>query len=404
MVGMRPEDRPRLYTGVLTRHLDRERQIALVSGPRQVGKTTTCRDLADAYLNWDNLDHRRLLLQGPTAVAAHLDLDRLRDRVPVIVFDELHKHARWRTFLKGFFDTYEHRARILVTGSSRLDVFRRGGDSLMGRYFLYRMHPLTVAECLDVFPRDTALRPPAPIEEPDWRALVNHGGFPEPFTRREDSFSRRWRRLRHDLLMKEDTRDAARIEDLASLEVLGRILAERSSVQLVYSNLSREVGVSVDTIRRWLDLVERLHFGFRIRPWYRNVPRSLRKEPKWYLRDWSGIADPGARSETFVACHLLKAVEGWTDLGLGTFELGYLRDKEKREVDFVVVRDRTPWFLVEVKQADQQLSDSLDFMQRQTGSAHAFQCVLDAPYVDRDAFTETRPVIVPARTLLSQLL
>ena len=141
-----------------------------------------------------------------------------------------------------------------------------------------------------------------------------------------------------------------------------------------------------------------------MRPWFRNVSRALRKEPKWYLRDWSGIADVGARAETLVACHLLKAVEGWTDLGLGAFELRYLRDKAKREVDFLVVRDRVPWFLVEVKAADQKLSDALAHMQAQTKAPHAFQCVIDSPFVEADCFRANRPVIVPARTLLSQLL
>ncbi len=395
----------RLYGNLLNQHLSRERQMAFVSGPRQVGKTTICRSTATAYLNWDNIDHRRLILKGPQAVAEHLDLDRLAAGPVVIVFDELHKHLRWKSFLKGFFDTYEDRTRILVTGSARLDVFRRGGDSLMGRYFLYRMHPISVAECLHTDPPDTSLiRPPSQIPPEDWKALWEHGGFPEPFLRREPSFSRRWRTLRQDLLMREDTRDAARIEDLGALEVLGAILAERSGQQLIYSNLAREVGVAVDTIRRWVDLLDRLYYGFRLRPWFKNVTRSLRKEPKWFLRDWSGIADAGARAETFVACHLLKAVEGWTDLGLGTFELRYLRDKEKHEVDFIVIRDRQPWFLVEVKTGPSKISPSLRRMQTQTQALHAFQCEIDAPYIDADCFRENRPISVPASTLLSQLL
>jgi predicted AAA+ superfamily ATPase len=397
--------RERLYTRILQRHLAAERQIAMVSGPRQVGKTTQCRTLADHYLNWDNLDDRRILLKGPAAVAVRLGLERLAAAPPVAVLDELHKDPRWKSRLKGFFDTYETRVRLVVTGSARLDIFRRGGDSLMGRYFLYRMHPWTVAECIDVAPPgEEIVRTPARLPDDDWRALWEHGGFPEPFLRRSPSFTRRWRRLRHELLMREDTRDIAQVADMGALEVLGQILAERSAQQLVYSNLSREVGTSVDTIRRWLDLLDRLYYGFRLRPWFENVPRSLRKEPKWYPRDWSGITDPGRRAETFVACHLLKAAEGWTDLGLGTFELRYLRDKEKREVDFVVVRDGRPWFLVEVKSTSERLSESLSRMQVRTGARHAFQCVLDSAFVDRDCFGETRPVIVPAKTLLSQLL
>ena len=114
--------------------------------------------------------------------------------------------------------------------------------------------------------------------------------------------------------------------------------------------------------------------------------------------------DEGNRVETFVACHLLKAVEGWTDLGIGDFELFYLRDKKKREVDFLVVRDGEPWFLVEVKKSDESISPNLAFYQKATGARHAFQVVYDAPYVDVDCFSRTDPVVVPARTFLSQLL
>ena len=183
-----------------------------------------------------------------------------------------------------------------------------------------------------------------------------------------------------------------------------RILAGRSGQQLVYSNLATELAVSVDTVKRWVDLLGRLHYGFLVRPWFTNVAKALRKEPKWFLRDWSGLGDAGARAETLVACHLLKAVEGWTDLGFGDFELRYLRDKQKREVDFLVVRDQQPWFLVEVKTSDTRLSPSLAHFQGQTRAPHAFQAVLELPFEPMDCFTATQPVVIPARTLLSQLL
>ena len=155
--------------------------------------------------------------------------------------------------------------------------------------------------------------------------------------------------MRQEQLSREDLRDLAQITDLGTMETLMQLLAERSAQQLVYANLAQEIQVAVDTVKRWVDLLARMHYGFLVRPWFKNVAKALRKEPKWFLRDWSGMADEGARAETFVACHLLKAVEGWTDLGFGDFELRYLRDKQKREVDFLVVRDRKPWFLVEVE-------------------------------------------------------
>ena len=247
-------------------------------------------------------------------------------------------------------------------------------------------------------------RPPSPLNENEWQALWEHGGFPEPFLRRDIRFSRRWRSLRQDQLTREDIRNVAQIETLGLLETVTQILAERSGQQLVYARIANEVGISIDTVKRWIDILERLHFGFMVRPWFTNVTKALRKEPKWFLRDWSGIDDPGQRAETFMACHLLKAVEGWTDLGFGSFELRYVRDKQKREVDFVVIRDRKPWFLVEVKMGDTELSRSLDHFQRETKAKHAFQAVIELPYVAVDCFSRGDPSVVPARTLLSQLL
>jgi predicted AAA+ superfamily ATPase len=398
------QERPRLYTTVLKDHLHRHRQMALVTGPRQVGKTTACRSISDAYLNWDNVDDRRRLLRGPAALAEILHLEQLNAKPPIAVLDELHKYSKWKGLLKGFFDTYGDQVRLIVTGSSRLDVFRRGGDSLMGRYLLYRMHPLSVAETLRTALPEKEIHAPAEITSRDWNALWEHGGFPEPFFHRDSRFTRRWRSLRQEQLSREDLREVSQVADLGTMEILMQLLAEHSGQQLVYSNLAREIQVAVDTVKRWIDLLTRLHYGFIVRPWFNNVAKALRKEPKWFQRDWSGLADEGARAETFIACHLLKAVEGWTDLGFGDFELRYLRDRQKREVDFLVVRDRKPWFLAEVKLSDTSLSPSLAYFQEQTKAPHAFQVVMNLAYQSADCFRINRPVVVPAKTLLSQLL
>ncbi len=397
---------PRMYTRALLDHLNEHRQMAFVAGPRQVGKTTVCRALASegGYLNWDDLDHRRIVLAGPKAVANHVGLDRLGRERPTVVFDELHRYGKWKQLLKGFFDTYETRVRIVVTGSSRLDVYRRGGDSLMGRYFLYHIHPLSVGELVDPEPPTSEIRPPRRLPERRFENLCVHGGYPEPLVRADPRFTRRWRALRLQQLVREDVRDLTRIQELALLEILAHILAERSGSQLSFTHLAQELKTSVDTVRRWIELLIRLHHGFVVRPWSKAIARSLRKEPKWYVSDWGSVEDPGARAETMIAAHLLKSVQAWNDLGLGRFELYYLRDKQKREVDFLVVRDRKPWFMVEAKRSDPDLSPHLDYFQRQTGALHAFQAVTDLPYVDADCFSRKDPCVVPARTLLSQLI
>lgn len=397
----------RIYDNILAAHLNGERQIALVTGPRQVGKTTTCRGLCTQYLNWDNLDSREEITRGPARVARIAGLEELQTTPPVILFDELHKYSRWKQFLKGFFDTYADRARVLVTGSSRMDLYRRGGDSLMGRYFLYRMHPFSVAELnsRSLPSPGEILRQPTPPDSADFEALWSYGGFPEPFVKRSPQFSRRWQNLRLVQLLREDVRDMTQISQLDQLELLARLLIARSGQQLIYSNLARQIQVSVDTVRRWITILGNLHLGFVIRPYFKNISRALRKEPKWFVRDWSLVEDEGARAETFVACHLLKAVDGWNDLGLGDFELGYLRDKEQREVDFIVSREGKPWFLVEVKLKKTAISGALEHYRSQSGAPFALQAVIQADYIAADCFAQPgRSLMVPAKTLLSQLL
>ena len=401
------ETRKRLYDTILSEHLSAQRQMAFITGPRQVGKTTTCRNLSDSYLNWDNTDDRAKIVKGPSAIAEQLELDKLTSQVPVALFDELHKFSKWKRFLKGFYDTYADQIRVLVTGSSRMDIYRRGGDSLMGRYFLYRMHPFTVAESLyqNIPDTDRITRSPKLINEDNFSALWNHGGYPEPFIKRDMRFSRRWRNLRLQQLLREDVRDLTQIHQLDQLEILVHLLLSRSSDQLIYSTLASEIQVSVDTVRRWINTLCNLHLGFLIRPWFRNVSRSLRKEPKWFLRDWSVIEDPGQKAETFMACHLLKAVEGWNDMGLGTFQLGYLRDLSQKEVDFIVIKNGSPWFLAEAKKGKGKVSSSLKYFQEHLKVPFAFQVVIEADYVDADCFASTRgPLAVPAKTFLSQLL
>ncbi|MCY4489653.1 MAG: ATP-binding protein, partial [Deltaproteobacteria bacterium] len=380
------ETESRVYDGLLSEHLAANRQMAFVSGPRQVGKTTTCRRHADSYRNWDNVDDRELLLAGPGNLAEAVGANRLSETPPVALFDELHKFPSWKPFLKGLYDTYGDRLRIIVTGSSRLDVYRRGGDSLMGRYFSYRMHPFSVAETVSrqLPDAERVIRQPRMIESADFEALWHHGGYPEPFLRRDNRFSRRWRSLRLQQLVREEIRDLTQVQQMDQMELLVRRLTRQSGRQLVFGNLAREVRVAADTVRRWVAALCDFHLGFLVRPWFRNVSRSLRKEPKWYLRDWADIEDVGQKAETFVACHLLKAVEGWNDMGLGRFELGYLRDKEKREVDFLVAREGSPWILVEVKYRDESLSRSLKYYQDQLKAPFAFQVVLDADFVDAD--------------------
>lgn len=400
----------RIYEKMLLEHGDAYRQMAFLAGARQVGKTTTAQRVATSskqslYLNWDVQGHRRILLAGPEAVATECGFDSLAGGIETVILDEIHKYSKWKLLLKGFFDLYSDRCRIIVTGSGRLNIYKHGGDSLMGRYFLYRMHPLSVAELLTPTLLETEIRSPQRISSQQFENLLAFGGFPEPFLAANKRFYNRWRRLRTQQLFREDLRDLSRIQDIGQVEILAENLIHQAGSLVTYSKLATSINVSVDTIRRWISTLESLYFSFSIRPWFTNIPKSLRKQPKIYLHDWSLVADKGSRNENFIACHLLKAVQWWTDTGLGTYQLYFIRDKEKREVDFLITRDNQPWLLVEVKSSVKaKLSRHLARFQQKTGAQHALQVAMDMDYVDADCFAVLKPVIVPAKTFLSQLV
>jgi predicted AAA+ superfamily ATPase len=275
----------------------------------------------------------------------------------------------------------------------------------MGRYFYYRMHPFSIAElCTDQLIGQEIRSPICPSNEM-LQNLWKFGGFPEPLQRGEESFLRHWQRLRKDQLFYEDLRDLSRIHDIRLVEVLAEIVSRQVGQLTTYTSLAKKVSITIPTVKQWLSTLRSLYYLFDVRPWTKNISRSLIKEPKYYMWDWSLIDDDGMRFENLIACHLLKATNFWTDRGFGTFDLYYLRDKDKREVDFLVSKDKKPWFIVECKLSNSnEVSKNLAYYQKETGAPHAFQVVWDMDYVDQDCFSTVRPTIVPAATFLSQLV
>ncbi len=400
----------RLYEALIEEHLKEHSEMLFLMGPRQVGKTTTSQSVAKGrpshYFNWDNLSQRTTLQAGPDAVIESVGLSELSQEPELFVFDEIHKWSLWKDFLKGFYDTYSNRLKFLVTANARLDVFHKAGDSMMGRYFQYRFHPLSVAELLHPEIRESeVLDDPARLDDSAYKALLEFGGFPAPFLKASKQYLNRWKALRHQQLFRGDLQDLTKIQELSQLEVLAELLRFQVGQLTTYDSLARKLRVAWKTVHRWVEHLRAVYYCFLIKPWSKNLSRSLIKEPKVYLYDWTLCDNPGARAENFVASHLLKAVHFWTDHGFGEYDLYYLRDRDKREVDFVVVRNQKPWLIVEVKNGpSKNISPHLSYFQEQTGAEHAFQVSLEKPYVDRNCFEITHPVIVPARTLLSQLV
>lgn len=373
---------------------DLEKKFVLLAGPRQVGKTTLASRLVQScfgqYYNWDNSEDREKILKKIFLTDGF------------VVLDELHKYDRWKNFLKGIYDKFHESLKVMVTGSARLDIYRRGGDSLFGRHYLYHLHPLTIRE---------VIKPEIPLPEnflsfetkgseylEGLMNLFQFGGFPEPFYSASQEEHSRWSILRRELLVHQDMRDMTHVQLLSLVEHLYLLLPNRVGSVLSLNSLREDLQVAYNSIVLWLNIFERLYICYRLYPYSQKINRSLHKPAKLYLWDWSQIKEEGDRFENMVASHLLKAVNYWKDLGYGDYGLGYLRDSERREVDFCVTKDQKPWILVEAKLAETEPTEALKFF-AQKFLVPSFQVVLKKGIHFKKGFVE----VMSADKFLTQL-
>lgn len=334
--------------------------MVFLGGPRQVGKTTLCLSFLEppdvrnpAYLNWDEVGTRSLLRQGK------LPTDR------ILVLDEIHKYKLWRGLIKGFYDANKGYQDYLVTGSARLDHYRKGGDSLLGRYRYLRLHPFSVSEL--------KIQNSANLE-----SLLRFGGFPEPFFSQSTRDHKLWCVERIYRVVNDDISDLENLKDYSRLELLAEILKERVGSLFSAKSLEEDLQVSQKTVIHWVEILERVYYLYRIYPFGAPKIRALKKTPKIFLWDWSEVENPGARFENLVAGHLLKYCHFLEDTEGEKMELRYLRDTDHREVDFVVLKNKKPIFAVECKTGDRQVSKSILYFKERTNVPQFFQVHLGA--------------------------
>ncbi|MEW6365384.1 MAG: ATP-binding protein [Acidobacteriota bacterium] len=378
---------------------DLAEKMVFVAGPRQVGKTTMARQIlsewsAGMYLNWDNRQDRSEIRAACWPAGNAL-----------LVFDELHKWRGWKGWIKGEYDKHRERLRFLVTGSARLDVYRRGGDSLQGRYHHYRLHPLSYAEvegqgntALPEPGRD--LRLPPTGSRHLVASLMEYGGFPEPFLAHSERSLRRWQKERLDRFFREDVRDLESIRDLSTIQILADLLPERVGSQLSLNAIREDLDATHGAVTLWMDILERLYHTFRIRPYVSPRVRSLKMMPKAYLWDTSLVPAPGPRFENLVALHLLKLCHLFQDREGHDAQLHYLRDRAGHEVDFLLTLGRRPWLAVEAKVNAQSVEPALFYFRERLRIPYAYQVVLDG---SRD-YVQDGVRFVPAAQFLAGLV
>jgi len=342
------------------------RQMRFVAGPRQSGKTTLVKaflkenGFESLYYNWDRRELKTQFHKGIDFLKKDLSQHSLK-RKPWVSFDEIHKMPRWKDILKSYFDEYEPHVRFIVTGSARLDWFRRSGDSLAGRYFLFHLLPLTLSELTNtknkVIPfkadaekfiqtrMDESRKAPFSTMED----LLMYGGFPEPFQKGAMPFLKNWHRDYLDRLVREDIRDLTRVMELEKVANLALLLPERVGNPLSINSLREDLEVSHAAVSRYVKYLKLTYFLFDLSPYSRSLNRSLTKDKKAYFYDWTMVPDPGNRFENYVAAELLSLISSWSDQGLGDFQLNYLRTRDGRECDFLIQFDRKPWLMIEAK-------------------------------------------------------
>ncbi len=364
---------------------DLKRKMVFIGGPRQSGKTTMAKHLcAEAgchtekrYLNWDAADDREQIL-----------LEQFPAGPGMLILDEIHKYGRWRQVVKGLYDKRNEEIEILVTGSARLDHFRRGGDSLQGRYHFYRLMPLSTAELK---------APTAGTVE----ALLAYGGFPEPFLMQSEKETRRWSRDYRTRVVTGDLADLENIQDIGTVERMVLRLPALVGSPLSINALREDLQVAHQTVSRWIAMLENLYMVFRLYPFGAPHIRAVKKEAKHYHMDWCVVPEPGPRFENMTACHLLKWCCFLQDSEGRDIELRYFRDVDRREVDFVVVENNRPVLLVECKQNDKTVSRSLRYLKLRFPEADAIQIYNNEgpDRIDREGIR-----ICPAYRFLAELV
>ncbi len=333
-------------------------------GPRQVGKTTFSKQLFDsfAYYNYD--------IKSDLRVFRKQEWDR---QPQLVIFDELHKMKKWKLWLKGLYDEGAFRKqKVLVTGSARLDISKKMGDSLAGRFFSFRLYPLDLKELKGTGP---GLK--------NYEKLISLGGFPEPYLEGSESYSRIWRRTHLDLILRQDVLSLEALRDFEGLESLVQILSERVGSPISVNSIAEDLGRDGKTIKKWLQVLENFYVVFRVPPYAKNIARSLSKASKYYFYDLGRVETGEAeRLENLVALSLKKELDFLEDTLGQQGQLMYARTKDGREIDFFIRRPKCPPLFIEVKLNEEQVSKNFVHFLRFYPEAECLQLVrsLTRPY------------------------
>jgi predicted AAA+ superfamily ATPase len=359
---------------LLSSHIieDLQKKLVILSGPRQCGKTYLAKNLISSDIQYLNFDVYRDHVQI---------MKREWNRQPkFLILDEIHKMKKWKQWLKGIVDDTQEKQKILVTGSAKVNTFKKMGDSLAGRYFAYRMYPLDVKEVLA--DKQNKLSPETILDR-----LLEMSGFPEPFLSGKKSFYNKWQQTHLDVILKQDILETESVRNIKQLEALMYLLPSRVGSILSYNSLREDLHTDDKSIRRWVDILETSFAVFRIYPFSpKGAGNITKKAPKIYYFDIARIDNLAARLENLVALSLLKEIHYRQDCLGQIYDLHFIRNKQQREVDFLITKNRKPITLIEVKQSDGSESENFHYFTKYFPEAKKVQLVynLEKPFLTKN--------------------
>lgn len=371
------------------------RQMRFIAGPRQVGKTTMVKAFLKRhhceklYYNWDVKEIRTRYRKNPEFFME--DVYALKDVSPNdiwLCFDEIHKTLKWKNILKAHFDNHETEFHTVVTGSARLDLFRKAGDSLAGRYFLFHLLPITLGEMLHqsapLLMSDGTTYIEARLSRKNESQkqsqefidmLINFSGFPEPLMHASEKFHRIWQRNYLERIVYEDLREISHIQDLDKTAQLLDLLPECVGSPLSINALREDLEINFITTKKYLKYLELAYALFFIKPYHKRIRNVVRKEVKAYFYDWTKAATAGSRFENYVACELLALVHLWSDSGQGNMNLNFIKLKGKQEIDFLITLNQKPWLLIEAKLSEETMGAGYTGILEQLGNIPIVQII-----------------------------
>lgn len=339
---------PRILQATL-KDIQRHYPVLLVTGPRQVGKTTLLQKMSSKgrlYVTLDVWENRQLAASDPKLF--------LEQYPPPVIIDEVQYAPQLFPYIKLSVDQKKKSSLFWLSGSQQFPLMKNLSESLAGRVAILKLLGLSLAEIEKMKLSHTRCwsplnKPSPPLASATLKKLSYHifrGGFPKLYSTRES--------IREDIYfssylqtyLERDVRDLTQIGDLRDFERFIRICAARTGQLLNLTDMARDVGIAPNTAKKWLSILQASFQIYLLEPYYHNITKRMTKMPKLYFLDTGLLAHltgwktpetivsgamGGAFFETYVISQILKSY--W---GRGCeAPIWYWRSKEKEEIDLV---------------------------------------------------------------------